>query len=106
MAATSSARLAAPLIIESGDNVVAFGGFPGTIPVLNSAAIARLVDDGVLRFAIVGGDRWQRLRPTETDATQWIRSHGTPVDLDTIAAGLGDARFALFDLRRPATSGP
>jgi 4-amino-4-deoxy-L-arabinose transferase-like glycosyltransferase len=100
LAATSSARLAAPLIIATGAPVVAFGGFMGTIPVLDGAAIAHLVDSGDLRFAVLGEGRGRRAQTTNTDATSWIRAHGTRLDLGAIAPELSDARFELFDLRQ------
>jgi 4-amino-4-deoxy-L-arabinose transferase-like glycosyltransferase len=106
LAATSSARLAAPLIVATGEPVIAFGGFLGTIPVLDGTAMAHLVNSGALRFAIIGGG-WSRwARATETDASGWIRAHGTQVDLSSVARGLSAARFALFDLRQvpPADS--
>jgi 4-amino-4-deoxy-L-arabinose transferase-like glycosyltransferase len=99
LAATSSAMLAAPLIIATGEPVMAFGGFMGTIPVLDGAALARLADNGDLRFAIVGESRGRRARGADTDAMAWIRAHGTRLDLGTIVPGLNDARFELFDLR-------
>jgi 4-amino-4-deoxy-L-arabinose transferase-like glycosyltransferase len=107
IAATSSAMLAAPLIIATGEQVIVFGGFMGTIPVLDDAAIARLADNGDLRFAIVDESRTQRARATETSATRWIRAHGKRLDLVAIAPDLGDARFEVFDLRhdQPGASG-
>jgi 4-amino-4-deoxy-L-arabinose transferase-like glycosyltransferase len=100
LAATSSARLAAPLIVATGEPVIAFGGFLGTIPVLDGTAMAHLVNSGALRFAIIGGGWSRRARATETDASGWIRAHGTQVDLPSVAPGLSAARFALFDLRQ------
>jgi 4-amino-4-deoxy-L-arabinose transferase-like glycosyltransferase len=103
LAATSSAMLAAPLIIETGEPVVAFGGFMGTLPVLNGAAIGPLVDDGDLRFAIIGGavvSGGRRASQAETDAASWIRAHGKKVDLTALSPRLSDARFELFDLRK------
>jgi 4-amino-4-deoxy-L-arabinose transferase-like glycosyltransferase len=106
LAATSSARLAAPLIVATGEPAIAFGGFLGTVPVLDGTAIAHLVNSGVLRFAILGGGWSRRARATETDASGWIRTHGTQVDLTSVAPGLSSARFAVFDLRQspPADS--
>jgi hypothetical protein len=108
LAATSSAVLAAPLIIAAGEPVVAFGGFMGTIPVLDDAAIARLADSGDLRFAIIPESRNRRAAEQEVSATRWVRAHGKRLDLDRIAPGLNGARFELFDLRRdePAVATP
>jgi 4-amino-4-deoxy-L-arabinose transferase-like glycosyltransferase len=105
LAATSSALLAAPLIIATGEPVMAFGGFLGTIPVLDGAALAQLVDNGDLRFAIIGDNRMRRARaPAETDAMAWIRAHGTRLNLATVAPELRDPRFELFDLRPGQTT--
>jgi 4-amino-4-deoxy-L-arabinose transferase-like glycosyltransferase len=100
LAATSSAVLAAPLIIATGEPVVPYGGFIGTIPVLDGAAIARLADNGDLRFAFVEESSTGGARAAETEATRWIRAHGTRVDLSSIVPGLEHTRFELFDLRR------
>jgi hypothetical protein len=92
--------LAAPPIIATREPVIVFGGFMGTIPVLDGPAIARLADSGDLRFAIVDEGRTQRARAAETNATRWIRAHGTRLDLGSIAPDLSGARFEVFDLRR------
>ena len=107
LAATSSAMLAAPLIIATGEPVAPFGGFTGTIPVLDGPEIARLAENADLRFAIIDESRTQRARAAETEATRWIRAHGTRLDLASIAPDLGHARFEVFDLRhdQPGASG-
>jgi 4-amino-4-deoxy-L-arabinose transferase-like glycosyltransferase len=103
LAATSSARLAAPLIIETGESVMAFGGFLGSIPVRDGEAIGQLVENGDLRFAII--DRrdvlpaGRRRNQASSDAAAWIHAHGSRIDLTTLSPRLRDARFDLFDLR-------
>jgi 4-amino-4-deoxy-L-arabinose transferase-like glycosyltransferase len=99
IAATSSAMLAAPLIIATGEPVAVFGGFIGTIPVLDGPAIARLADNGDLHFAIVDESRGRRARAGDTDAAAWIRAHGTRMDLGSIVPDLVGAPFELYDLR-------
>jgi 4-amino-4-deoxy-L-arabinose transferase-like glycosyltransferase len=96
LVATASARQAAPLIIATGAPVIAFGGFLGSMPVLDGAAIARLAESGALRFVVLGSGWPGR----ETDATRWVRAHGTRLDLATFAPALADARFDLYDLRQ------
>ena len=82
--ATSSATLAAPLIIETGEPVMAIGGFHGLDPILTPARLARLVETREVRF-VMRGD----LSPTSAymggeaagrPITEWIRAHGRPVD--------------------------
>ena len=108
LAATSSALLAAPLIIASGDPVMAFGGFMGTIPVADGALIAQLVDKGDLRFAILGETRRGGAGAADIGAARWIRAHGTRLDLASISPALSSARFEVFDLRhdQPLGSAP
>jgi 4-amino-4-deoxy-L-arabinose transferase-like glycosyltransferase len=99
LAATANARQAAPLIIATGEPVVAIGGFLGSMPVLGADEISQLARTGALRFVILGrGRQWWALSP-KTDATQWVRAHGTRLDLTAIAPTIGDARLELFDLR-------
>jgi hypothetical protein len=98
LAATANARLAAPLIIATGEPVVALGGFLGSIPVLDGEALEQLARTGALRFVILGrGRQWWALAP-RTDATQWVRTHGTRLDPAAIVPSIGDAPLELFDL--------
>jgi hypothetical protein len=52
--AAVNARQAAPIIIATGDPVVALGGFMGRDPSLTVDGFARLVEDHRVRFALVG----------------------------------------------------
>jgi 4-amino-4-deoxy-L-arabinose transferase-like glycosyltransferase len=82
--ATSSATLAAPLIIETGEPVMAMGGFHGLDPILTPERLARMVEAREVRFvmrgdlspisAYMGGEAAGR------PITEWIRAHGQPVD--------------------------
>lgn len=104
LAATSNARMAAPLIIATSEPVAAFGGFLGTMPVLDGAALGRLAESGDLRFVILGNARGRRAMAPETDTTRWVRAHGTRLDLAAIAPGTAAARFDLYDLRNDLPS--
>jgi 4-amino-4-deoxy-L-arabinose transferase-like glycosyltransferase len=97
LAATANARMAAPLIIATGEPVIAFGGFQGTMPVVDGASLGRLAESGALRFVILGNGRG-RGSARDTATTRWVRAHGTRVDLATVAPEVGDAGFALYDL--------
>ena len=50
--AAVNARQAAPIIIATGDPVIALGGFTGRDPILTVDGFARLVDDHQVRFAL------------------------------------------------------
>ena len=72
--ATPNALLAAPVIIHTGQPVMAFGGFFGTDPVLSVDAFAKRVGQGEVRFVVLGNTRRPR------DFERWVQAHGTPVD--------------------------
>lgn len=82
--ATSSTRLAAPIIIETGEPVAAMGGFHGLDPILTPASLASLVGAKQLRYVVLGdlspvsrrlgGEA--ALRPV----ADWVRSSGSLVD--------------------------
>jgi 4-amino-4-deoxy-L-arabinose transferase-like glycosyltransferase len=120
--AAVNARQAAPLIIATGDPVMALGGFTGRNPILTVDSFARLVDDNRVRFVLVGDGSPGLRRIFGEDGQKplvdWIRQNGHFVDpaLWRTAANFGSAGgFAaeavgaqLYDLRpvvRPAVQG-
>jgi 4-amino-4-deoxy-L-arabinose transferase-like glycosyltransferase len=92
--AAPNALLAAPVIIQSGQPVMAFGGFFGSDPVLSVDAFARQVERGEVRFVVLGNTRRQR------DFEHWVQAHGTPVDPDLWRSRLTEPRrsIVLYDL--------
>lgn len=72
--AAPNALLAAPVIVRTGQAVMAFGGFLGTDPVIGIEAFARLVERGEVRYAVVGSTRRQ------SEFERWVVAHGRPVD--------------------------
>jgi 4-amino-4-deoxy-L-arabinose transferase-like glycosyltransferase len=105
LAATTNARLAAPLIIATGEPVIALGGFLGSMPVLDGEGLEQLARTGALRFVILGhGRQWWALSP-RTDATQWVRTRGMRLDPAAIAPSIGDTPLELFDLGEAAARG-
>ncbi len=74
LAAAPNALLAAPLIIHTGEPVMAFGGFLGNDPVMTVEDFAKRVEQGEVRFVVLGSGRRTR------DFERWVRAHGTPVD--------------------------
>jgi 4-amino-4-deoxy-L-arabinose transferase-like glycosyltransferase len=72
--AAPNALLAAPVIIRTGQPVMAFGGFFGNDPVMNVDAFAKAVERGEVRFVVLATNRRTR------DFERWVRAHGTIVD--------------------------
>lgn len=96
LAAAPSAVLAAPLIVRSGEPVIAYGGYLGNDPIMDVAAFAQRVKRGEVRYAILGTAR----RPAGFDA--WVRANGTPVDpaLWRSLSPEGRRPIALYELKR------
>jgi 4-amino-4-deoxy-L-arabinose transferase-like glycosyltransferase len=92
--AAPNALLAAPVIIQSGQPVMAFGGFFGADPVLSVDAFARQVEQGEVRFVVLGNTRRPR------DFERWVQAHGTPVDPDLWRSLPAEPRrsIVLYDL--------
>ena len=81
LVAVPNAMQAAPLIVRTGEPVMAMGGYLGRDPILATRDLERMVNDGQLRFVLLGGfsivpPNTARQRALE----QWVRAHGTPVD--------------------------
>jgi 4-amino-4-deoxy-L-arabinose transferase-like glycosyltransferase len=72
--AAPNALLAAPVIIGTGQPVMAFGGFFGNDPVMSVDAFAKLVERGDVRFVVLATNRRAR------DFERWVRARGTIVD--------------------------
>jgi hypothetical protein len=53
--AVSSAMQASSIIIETGQPVMAIGGFSGSDPILTEASLAKLIADGKIHYFMVGG---------------------------------------------------
>jgi hypothetical protein len=54
LAATSNALTGAPLILDTGQPVMAMGGFIGVDPALTPKSLAGLIDRGEVRYFLVG----------------------------------------------------
>lgn len=72
--ATPNVLLAAPVIVRTGQPVMAFGGFFGNEPVMSVEAFARKVEQGDVRFVALASNRRQR------EFERWVLAHGKPVD--------------------------
>jgi 4-amino-4-deoxy-L-arabinose transferase-like glycosyltransferase len=116
--AAVNARQAAPIIIATGDPVIALGGFTGRDPILTVDGFARLVDDHQVRFAMVGDGSPGLRRVFGEDGQKplvdWIKENGRLIDparWRTATPDGADGRRAaeglgtqLYDLR-PADDG-
>jgi 4-amino-4-deoxy-L-arabinose transferase-like glycosyltransferase len=101
---TSTTRLAAPIIIGTGEAVMARGGFHGLDPILSTEKLARMVTTNQVRFAMLG-DLWAIDRMLGAEAAgrpiaEWVEAHGKLVD-PTLwrSAGRERGRVRLYDLR-------
>ncbi len=78
--AVPNANVAAPLILATGQPVMAMGGYLGNDPILTPQSLERLVASGRLRYVMIGGFTLApgstALAPIET----WVRAHGRLVD--------------------------
>ena len=69
LAATLSAQTAAPLILATGEPVMALGGFSGGDPILTTDELAGQVADGAVRFFLMSpGPQGNR----QGDLTRWV----------------------------------
>lgn len=103
---TSTYQLAAPIIIDTGQPVMARGGFHGLDPAMDPAHLERLVRAGQVRFVMLddvatvsrrmGADA--AMRPTAA----WVRGHGRLVDPVLWRPARSRSRMELYDLRPEA----
>ncbi|MBA4395729.1 MAG: hypothetical protein C0407_19420, partial [Desulfobacca sp.] len=83
---TSTTGLAAPIIIQSGEAVMARGGFHGLDPIITPEKLTRLVEQKEIRFIMLGDlslvDRLMGAERVGSPITQWVREHGRVVEPD------------------------
>jgi 4-amino-4-deoxy-L-arabinose transferase-like glycosyltransferase len=77
LVAVPSAVPASWLIVETGEAVMAAGGFPGSDPVLPPNRLASMVDNGEIRFVL---NLPTPALTREGEWIGWVRTHATPVD--------------------------
>ncbi len=110
LAATTNASLAAPLVLATGEPVMALGGFIGRDPILTVDELATKVRAGEVRFFLLVGPTGGRGRAGgsggATDNTSWVTANCSLVPPDSWggpAAANSDASFgfvpALYDCR-------
>ncbi len=82
--AVPDVHLAAPIIIKTGEAVMAYGGFTGEDPILTASTFATRVESGQVRFVMLpDSDRPARTGPhAQTTIDAWVRHHGKEVPPD------------------------
>lgn len=75
LVATSSSMTAGPIILQTGEPVMAMGGFSGGDPILTADDLTRMVSDGTVRFFLLQGGGG----PGNDTLTTWITAHATLV---------------------------
>jgi 4-amino-4-deoxy-L-arabinose transferase-like glycosyltransferase len=73
--ATTSQQTASSVIIETGEPVMAMGGFLGSDPILTVDGLARDVSNGTVRYFVLGGGGGGQ----NSDLTNWIKANATLV---------------------------
>lgn len=79
LAATLNANTAAPLILATGEPVMAMGGFSGGDPILTTDELKELISDGAVRFFLVP--------PVGNRLTRWVVERCAVVPQQTWRAG-------------------
>jgi 4-amino-4-deoxy-L-arabinose transferase-like glycosyltransferase len=105
---TSSTRLAAPIIIETGEPVMAMGGFHGLDPILTPERLARMVETKQVRFVMLGDlspvSRVLGGEAAGRPIADWVRANGRAVDPELWRSATPSRRGAgglqLYDLRQ------
>ena len=81
---TSSTLLAAPIIIETSEVVLARGGFHGLDPILTPGQLAQMVEASQIRFVMLGDlsiiSRRLGAEEAGRPIADWVRTHGALVD--------------------------
>jgi len=109
--ATSTTMLAAPIIIQTGQPVMARGGFHGLDPILTPEKLAGMAAERQVRFVMLGDlsvvNRRLGAEVAQEPIARWVRSNGKLVD-PALWRPPGSRRTAmrLYDLRPEAALVP
>ena len=109
--AVPSSQSADTIIIQTGEPVMAMGGFSGTDPILTVDSVAQLVKNGTVRYFLLGGGGPGGRFEGQASAMQWVTSSCSVVPSSAYQAstassrgGFGGAQ-ALYDCGTTATKG-
>ncbi len=79
LVAVSDAGTAESIIIETGEAVMAVGGFSGSDNILTVERLEQMVKNGELRYFEIGG----RGMGQNSEITNWVMEHGKVVTIDS-----------------------
>jgi hypothetical protein len=71
LVATSSAMSASPIVLNTDEEVINLNGFEGHDPVFSADELTGLVDEGAVRFFLVGGGP----SGSDMESTEWIEDN-------------------------------
>ncbi|XVQ15572.1 glycosyltransferase family 39 protein [Spirillospora sp. CA-255316] len=83
LVAVGSAQQASSVIVETGEPVIAMGGFTGRDPAMTVAKLQEYVESGRLRHILIEGDGGRRpggMGGGDSEVTAWVQKNGTLVD--------------------------
>lgn len=95
LVATSNATTAAPIILATGEPVMALGGFSGGDRILTVNQLATRVTSGTVRFFLITDD-WQQ----QPELLHWIRTRCTLILSAPRAPNPVPGRQQLYDCKR------
>lgn len=72
--AVPNAHIASPIILDTGQPVITYGGFLGSEKILNGDKLEKLVADGQVRYVLIGSANGQ-----QPDIEAWVSAHGVLV---------------------------
>ncbi|WP_411349040.1 ArnT family glycosyltransferase [Paenibacillus sp. WLX2291] len=75
LVATTASQTATPIILQTSDAVIAWGGFKGSDSALTVDQLEQLVNSGQLRYVLLGGG----MGSGSSELTQWVQEHGTEI---------------------------
>ncbi len=80
-----NARQLAPIVIETGAQALALGGFMGRDPILTVDRFAKMAAENQVRYVMLarpGRRDFNGNNGPNTDIAKWVREHGTPIGAD------------------------
>lgn len=89
LVAVSSATSAAPIILQTGEPVMAVGGFQGSDPILTTEKLEKMVSDGEIRYFMVQGAGGGM--GAQSQITSWVIKNGKEVSSDKWSSNSGIA---------------
>lgn len=78
LVAVADANSAAPIILQTGEAVMAVGGFSGSDNILTIEKLSQMVKDGEIRYFLIGG----RDMGQQSEISTWVQEHGKVVTFD------------------------